>query len=188
MKLLISGTNRPGSRTLKITELVHSFYKALGDPTEIVDLMNVPLTYSQTQTYKGPYEPGLQAYVDKVDQASGLIIVCPEYNGSYPGALKFFIDHWTFPKSFESRPVALIGLGGRYGGMRPVDHLSQVFAYRNAFVFPQRVFLFNIWDQLKAESIGAENIQLLKEQAVGFGKFVAALEAAGLDANSRFKI
>ena len=56
--------------------------------------------------------------------------------------------------------MALIGIGGRYGGMRPVDHLSQIFAYRNAYVYPQRVFLFNIWDQLKAESLAPETLQL----------------------------
>ena len=187
MKLIICGTNRPDSRTRKIVDLVHSHYQELRDPAEIIDLRDVPLSYSAEQTYKGPYEPGLQAYIDKIDRATGLIIVCPEYNGSYPGALKFFIDHWSFPRSFESRPVALIGIGGRYGGMRPVDHLSQIFAYRNAYVYPQRVFLFNIWDQLKAESLAPETLQLLQDQAKGFGEFVAALERAGLDANSRLK-
>ena len=188
MKLIISGTNRPGSYTRKVVDFVYGLYQDLNDPSEIIDLREVPLSYNSQQTYKGPYEPGLQTYIDKIDRASGIIIVCPEYNGSYPGALKFFIDHWNFPRSFESRPVALIGLGGRYGGVRPVDHLAQIFAYRNAYIFPLRVFFFNVWDQFKSESVSQDSFELLKSQAKGFKDFVAALEKSGLDANSRFKV
>jgi NAD(P)H-dependent FMN reductase len=188
MKLIISGTNRSQSRTRKIADLVHGFYKELNEPAELVDLREIPLKFSSDQLYTGPYEPGIQSYIDKIDRASGLVIVCPEYNGSYPGALKFFIDHWSFPRSFEFRPVCFIGLGGRYGGLRPIEHLQQVFGYRNAFIYPQRVFLFNIWDQLKAGNILEENLKLLKEQAAGFVKYVEALEKAGLDANTRLKI
>ena len=38
-------------------------------------------------------------------QAEGLIVVTPEYNGSLPGVLKYFIDMLKFPESFEQRPV-----------------------------------------------------------------------------------
>lgn len=187
MKLIISGTNRSDSRTRKVADLVQSFYSELNDATELVDLENVPLQFSANHDYTGPFEPKLQGYIDKVNRASGLVIVCPEYNGSYPGALKFFIDHWSFPLSFEHRPVCFVGLGGRYGGVRPVEHLQQVFGYRNAFVYPQRVFLFNIWDHFKTGTLSDENLNLLREQAAGFGRFVAALETAGLSANARTK-
>lgn len=184
MKLIISGTNRAGSRTRQVAGLIQDIYTNLGESTRIIDLCEVPLSYSATQNYGGAHPEDLQGVINQVDSAEGLVVVCPEYNGSYPGALKFFIDHWSFPRSFEHRPVCLVGLGGRYGGLRPVEHLQQVFNYRNAHVFPNRVFLFNIWDQMKAGQVSAESFGLLKDQASGFVRYMAALNAAGLDANS----
>jgi hypothetical protein len=66
-----------------------------------------------------------------------------------------------------------------------IEHLQQVMAYRNAFQFPGRVFLMNIFKTLKdGELIDPMAQQLLKEQVIGFQKFVRALEDQKLDANS----
>ena len=86
----------------------------------------------------------MKPLIDRIDRAEGLYLICPEYNGSYPGVIKTFIDYWSYPKSFEKRPVCFTGLGGVFGGLRPVEHLQQIFGYRNAFIFPERVFLQNV--------------------------------------------
>jgi len=113
-------------------------------------------------------------------------MIVPEYNGSYPGALKYFIDHWVYPDSFEFRPVTFIGLGGKFGGLRPVEHLQQVFGYRNGFVYPERVFLTDIFGILKDGQIqNPVLMKLLESQVTGFQKFVKGLQTVGLDANSR---
>jgi chromate reductase, NAD(P)H dehydrogenase (quinone) len=184
MKLILSGTNRGGSRTRQVADLIAKLFQEAGDRAEILDLCEVPLAYGPDQKYGGPHGAPLQTYIDKVNRADGILVVCPEYNGSYPGALKYFIDHWEFPRSFEHRPVAFVGLGGRYGGLRPVEHLSQVFGYRNSYLFPQRVFLFNVWDQLKSGSLNEDSMKLLRDQVRGFGLFVRALQMQKLDANS----
>ncbi|MBL8995107.1 MAG: NAD(P)H-dependent oxidoreductase, partial [Spirochaetia bacterium] len=89
-------------------------------------------------------------YAEAILNADGLVIVTPEYNGSMPGILKYFIDLLKFPESFEHKPVAFIGLGGRFGALRPVEHLMQVFSYRNAHLFPERVFISEIKKQMSA--------------------------------------
>lgn len=189
MKYIISGTNRGNSRSLQISKLIQSYYLELGETVEIIDLGQVPLSFETAQNYSGPHAIGLQKEIDKINEAEGLIVVCPEYNGSYSGALKFFIDHWTYPLTFEFRPVCFVGLGGRFGGLRPVEHLQQVFGYRNAYIFPQRVFLFNIWDKMKSGELqDAESVQLLRLQASNFQKFVRGLVSEKLDANSQNKM
>ena len=46
-----------------------------------------------------------------------------------------------FPESFEKRPVCFTGLGaGIWGALRPVEQLQAIFGYRNAYLFPERVF------------------------------------------------
>lgn len=185
MKYIIAGTNRKASRSLAVAKLVQSIYEELGEKVEIIDLGQLHLKFDADHSYAVPHPEPLQKEIDKINSSDGLIIVCPEYNGSYSGALKYFIDHWSFPESFEHRPVCFIGLGGRFGGLRPVEHLQQVFGYRNSYIFPQRVFLFMIWETLKEGKLNDPlALQLLKEQASSFQRFVRGLMSEKLDSNS----
>ena len=110
-------------------------------------------------------------------------MVTPEYNGSFPGVLKYFIDMLKFPESFQKRPVCFVGLAaGVWGALRPVEQLQQVFAYRNAHVYPERVFLPRIGGSLDDDGRlkDAELLQRLKAQAEGFVDFVDRLQGIKL--------
>ncbi len=184
MKYIISGTDRSDSNTLKMSQYIQQVYKDLGEQVEIIDLQEVK-QFLHTGPHYGKGEAGLNVYVDKIVNSEGLIVVCPEYNGSMPGVLKYFIDHLKFPDAFEFRPVCFVGLGGMFGGLRPVEHLQQVFGYRNAFIYPQRIFAMNVWNILKnGEIIDPVVKDLLIQQAKGFQAFVGALKNAKIDANS----
>jgi NAD(P)H-dependent FMN reductase len=106
-------------------------------------------------------------------------VVTPEYNGSVPGVLKYFIDMLQFPESFEQRPVCFTGLAaGIWGALRPVEQLQAIFGYRNAYIFPGRVFLPQI-NSLLDESgklKDAELLDRLHKQAEGFVDFVEKLK------------
>lgn len=184
MKYIISGTNRQGSRTLKISGLIQKMYLDQDEKVEIIDLAKVPLQVLAGSHYGAELPPEIKELVTKITAAEGLIMVIPEYNGSMPGALKYFMDFWKFPETFEFRPVCFIGLGGRFGGLRPVEHLQQVFGYRNGFVFPQRIFLQDIFTHLKENQLPEPIMALLRDQVIGFQKFVRALQSEKLDANS----
>jgi len=85
---------------------------------------------------------GFSKSTDAILAADGLVIVTPEYNGGIPGILKYFIDMLPFPESFEHRPVFFVGLAaGIWGALRPVEQLQAIFCYRNAYIFPERVFM-----------------------------------------------
>lgn len=185
MKYVISGTDRADSNTLRISKYIQSLYKEAGEEIGLIDLREIRGELS-TGPYYGNNQPeSLREEFKKVVTADGLIVVCPEYNGSMPGILKYYIDHMKFPESFEYRPVAFVGLGGMFGGMRPVEHLQQVFGYRNAFIYPQRVFLMNVHKVVKEGSLVDPLMQdLLKAQVKGFQSFCKALKDAKIDANS----
>jgi chromate reductase, NAD(P)H dehydrogenase (quinone) len=183
---IISGTDRPGARTEQVSKLIHGFFNALKVKSQIMDLAKLPLHHLHGSSYKTP-DP-LQEAVSRVNAAEGLVMVIPEYNGSFPGALKHFIDHWKFPDSFEARPIAFVGLGGRFGGLRAVEQMQQVFSYRNGYLFPIRVFLTNVQNILKDGVLEDQGmLDLLKTQTRDFAKFIKALESQGLDANSLAK-
>lgn len=185
---IIAGTDRPNSNTLKVARFVHSLYADAKVPAEILDLSTLNLSEVSGGPYGKVTAGGFREAIDRVNQADGLVMVVPEYNGSYPGILKLFIDYWKYPDTFEGRPVAFIGLGTRWGGLRPVEHLQQVFTYRAAYNFPVRVFLSNIDKVLQdGKIIEPMMLELIKTQTRDFPRFIEALRSQSLDAKSRPK-
>lgn len=185
---IVVGTDRENSFSLKLGQFIHQLYKAQKVEAELLDVGALNLADVQGGGYFKGAKGSFKDAVDRVTRADGLVMIVPEYNGSYPGMLKLFIDYWKYPETFENRPVAFVGLGGRWGGLRPVEHLQQVFGYRNAYIFPNRVFLSNVKDVLQDGQVkDALILDLLKTQVRDFPQFIAALKSAGLDANSKRK-
>ena len=186
MKYIISATNRPGSNSRVVAGIIQKIYRKSGCSPEILSLREISFQSLLENPYPENLPEEVQKLVSKLNKASAFTIVCPEYNGSFPGIFKFFIDHWSYPETFEYRPVSFIGLGGRFGGLRAVEQLQQIMGYRNAFIYPQRVFLQNIESLLSNGEITDKSIMnLLKEQASGFLKFISALEEKKLSASVR---
>ncbi len=173
MIAIISGTNRPGSRTRVVAGSVHAMYESLGQAAKLLDLAELPLGLFAPGAYENKPE-GFDPFRATVLSARGLVIVTPEYNGGFPGVLKLFIDMLPFPESFERRPVCFIGLAaGQWGALRPVEQLQQIFGYRNAHIFPERVFLPAVHDLVDDKGMKDEEIrQRLEKQAKGFTGFV----------------
>lgn len=178
---LLVGTDRPGSRSEQVAQFIKPLYENEGQEVKIMRLEDLGLQSLQGSHYGAEKPDKVASAVSELLESDGLVVICPEYNGSMPGALKYFIDHWKYPNSFEHRPVAFIGLGGRFGGLRPVEHLQQVFGYRNAFIYPDRIFITNVWDVLKKGQIEDELLnELLGRQAQGFCRFIKALRSEKL--------
>jgi NAD(P)H-dependent FMN reductase len=178
MITLIVGTNRPGSNTRKVARLVEEIYAELKVPLRVLDLAQLPPEIFSPGSY-AEKPKSFQPFADAVLQSDGLHVVTPEYNGGMPGILKYFIDMLKFPESFERRPVCFTGLAaGIWGALRPVEQLQQIFGYRNAHLFPERVFLPEIYDLLddSGRLKDAELHGRLKAQAGGFTDFVERLK------------
>jgi NAD(P)H-dependent FMN reductase len=175
---ILIGTNRPGSNTAKVAENVFGFYKEAGAEAQLIDLGDLPPEiFSPTSYAEKPAD--FTAFTDRVLNASGLVVVTPEYNGGMPGVLKYFIDMLPFPESFERRPVCFVGLAaGQWGALRPVEQLQAIFGYRNAHIFPERVFIPGIGSALTEEGKFADEklAGRLKKQAAGFNDFVQRLK------------
>ena len=166
----IVGTNRRGSSSSALAKWLLKYYQELEVDAQIMDLLDLPLETFSPESYKNKPQAVLN-YTDRILCSSGLVIITPEYNGSMPGSLKLFIDLLPFPESFEGRPVCYVGLAaGQFGALRPVEHLMQVFSYRNAHNYPNRVFLphsHNLIDLQKGVTDEA-TADRLHNQAQGF--------------------
>lgn len=177
MILIISGTNRPGANALKISQILKTHYASSKVEADIYSLSEMPVEIFDPSSYAKKPEKWL-AVQQRVLEAHGLHVVTPEYNGSFPGVLKYFIDMLKFPESFEQKPVAFTGeAAGTWGALRAVEQLQHIFAYRNAHIYPDRVFIPGINGKLNdAGQITDPAIEdRLKAQATGFGRFVQRL-------------
>src|SRR5213593_1232199 len=182
MLTMIVGTNRPDSNTRKVATQVEEIYAGLGLPLHVLDLAKLPPEIFSPSSY-GEKPKSFAPFADAILRSSGLVVVTPEYNGGMPGVLKYFIDMLKFPESFERRPVCFVGLAaGQWGALRPVEQLQSIFGYRNAFVYPERVFLPDISDLLSEDGRlkDADLVKRLRAQAVGYVEFVEKLKGVKL--------
>jgi NAD(P)H-dependent FMN reductase len=182
MITLIVGTNRPGSNTRKVAAQLEEIYAELKVPLNVLDLAKLPPEIFSPASYAEKPKSFLP-FADTILKSDGLHVVTPEYNGSVPGVLKYFIDMLKFPESFEQKPVCFTGLAaGIWGALRPVEQLQAIFGYRNAHIFPGRVFLPQIHSLLDTSGKikDAELLARLKTQADGFAEFVEKLKGVKL--------
>jgi NAD(P)H-dependent FMN reductase len=178
--LIVSGTNRPNSSTLRVARRVEQHYHTAQVRSEFLCLEDLPPeVFSPTAYSAKPL--AFQLIQQKVLDSAGLHIVLPEYNGSFPGVLKYFIDLLKFPESFEHKPAAFVGVAsGIWGGLRAVEQLQLVFGYRNAHIFPDRVFISSVMQKFPPDNPPADSQldERLARQSLHFAQFCGLFKRA----------
>lgn len=176
--VIVPGSNRAGANSLHVARQVAEDYRALGCTVDLLEL-NLGPEFLEPTAYKQP-KPAVTALVERYLKSDAAVFVIPEYNGSYPGVLKLFVDMLPDKVSFNHRPCAFIGIAsGQFQALRAVEHFQGVAGYRNAIMYPNRVFIGSIHKLLDPDGAltDAALVERLKAQAAGFVKFVAALKA-----------
>ncbi len=141
MIVVLSGSNRPRSRTLQVARALVPLVEAQGATAHLINLEDLPGDLFVPTSYGNP-PPSFAPYQEAIFAAEGVLTVVPEYNGSYPGALKYFIDLLKFPESLRGVPAGFVGIAsGEWGGLRAVEHLQQVFRYRRANIYGHSVYV-----------------------------------------------
>lgn len=151
MITIVSGTNRPNSNTLKVSRYYLKTLQQLGQEAQIFSLESLPENIITSDLYgkRSPEFEPIQALVANTDK---FMFIIPEYNGSFPGVLKTFIDACEFPASFYDKKAALTGISsGKYGNIRGIDHFSGVCGYLHLNVLPLRLHIPAIKYELNEE-------------------------------------
>lgn len=175
MITILIGTNRPSSRAGRIALLYAKLLGELGEPTQLLSLADLPVDFITSALYSnaGTHEV-YNSLAAKLDAGKKLVIIVPEYNGSFPGVLKAFIDGLPYPGGIRGKKAALVGLSdGGQGGLLAMSHLSDVLMYLGTVVLPQRVRLPFIGKELTeaGELVNELPRQLLREQAQALLEF-----------------
>ncbi|MFE9428579.1 NADPH-dependent FMN reductase [Kitasatospora sp. NPDC006697] len=77
-----------------------------------------------------PRPAGMAPLTEALASADAVVLVTPEYNHSFPAALKAAID-WHFFQ-WTAKPVAFVSYGGQSGGRHAVQQLENVLTELNA--------------------------------------------------------
>jgi chromate reductase, NAD(P)H dehydrogenase (quinone) len=175
MVTIIAGTNRPHSRARRVADLYLNLLTEQGAEAQILDLQLLPTDFTTSALYHNAgLHPEFNQLAHMTEQAQKLVFVVPEYNCSFPGVLKAFIDGLPYPGGIRGKKAALIGLStGAQGGILALNHLTDVLMYLGTAVLPQRVRLPFIDKYLEADGRLSEPLyqQLLREQTAELIRF-----------------
>lgn len=181
MILVLSGTNRPSSKTRIIAEHIVTRIKSLTkEKVSLISLEDIAADIYHHDMYAAEaMSDELKSLQDDIFiPSSKLIVVSPEYNGSFPGSLKLFIDALSIRKyaeNFKNKHVALVGVAsGRAGNLRGMEHLTGLMNYLGMHVFPNKLPISSIEKQLDEES----NLNEATQEAISnlLKGFLAATE------------
>lgn len=173
---ILSSTDRPGSNALKVSKYAAGYIRKKAT-VEIFSLKDYPFEELKGGKYGNTPESVKQFNSNFLD-ADGFLFVIPEYNGGFPGILKFFWDYLPFPEAMSHKPVSLIGeAAGAFGALRPVEQFEQLLKYRKAYVYPERMFIQRVNDAFDPEEGLKEEVpqKLLMKQLDEFPDFVKKL-------------
>lgn len=133
---IISGTNRNNSYTFRVSNVLKEVLRNQNDELSIqlLSLETLPTDFIFSSFRKD--NPEFEKLKDKyITHTDAFIFVVPEYNGSYPGILKSWID-CIHPSFFNEKPAGLIGVSsGRAGNLRGLEHLTGVLQYLKMHIF-----------------------------------------------------
>lgn len=167
MITIIAGTNRPESISAMLAGLYQAMLKEKNIASQVVDLGALPpdFTYSALYNNTGK-DKQFNELVARLALSDKFVFIVPEYNGSFPGVLKAFIDGMDYPNPLKEKKAALVGISsGVQGGSLALSHLTDILNYLGMHVLAQKPRLAKIEENIAENSLKNElYMQLLREQ------------------------
>jgi NAD(P)H-dependent FMN reductase len=171
---IICGTNRNQALSKEISLVYQDLLNEMEVTSVILDLGDLPPDFIETALYdKAGKNEAFNPFRAQMKETQKMVFIVPEYNGSFPGVLKAFIDGLEYPGTFKNKKCALVGLSsGTQGGGLALSHLTDIFNYCGMHVMALKVKLARIEANFKDGVITNKLYEdLLREQASDFVQF-----------------
>ncbi len=153
MITVISGSNRRNSACRYVAQAYADALRTLtSEEVKILLLEDIPHDWFHPLMYTEDYQTASLAQIQSeyMIPAEKVVYVSSEYNGSFPGVLKLFIDGCSvrqYKATFKGKKAALVGVAtGRAGNLRGMDHLTGVLNHVGTIVMPNKLPLSKIHD------------------------------------------
>jgi chromate reductase, NAD(P)H dehydrogenase (quinone) len=169
MYLIISGTNRKGSNTLKVAKEYQRLLKEKSIEASLLSLEGMNLLTRDADFEKIENELIIPIH--------NYIFISPEYNGSFPGALKLLFDTGKSHAIWWHKKAMLTGVStGRAGNLRGMDHLSDVLNHVKVMVHHNKLPISSV-DKLMDDAghfTDENTLKVINEQLTEFIKWTGS--------------
>lgn len=141
MILIVATTNRRNSKTYKMAEYYQQLLLRNDAVCDILSLEHLPPDFVFSALYENAGKnEDFNRLQDRMTEAEKYVFIVPEYNASFPGVLKSFIDGLGWPSAMKGKIAAMVGISdGVMGGVHALSHLTDVFHYLGCTVLPTLV-------------------------------------------------
>lgn len=166
--IIVCGTNRIDSVSYLVSQIYQEILTQMKVETDLIDLSELPHDFAFSALYENSGKnKSFNHFREIMAEHKKFVFVVPEYNGSFPGVLKTFIDGLKFPDSFKDKKCALVGVSsGVQGAGLALSHLTDIFHYCGMHVLAQKPKLAHIEEHLEEDAIINElYMTLLQDQA-----------------------
>jgi chromate reductase len=138
---VVNGSVRPGNYTAMASALVvDELQRNPKVSVDVVDPSGMHLPF-----------PGEEPTADTrrlqqtIGAATGVILVTPEYHGSFSSVMKLIIENLGFPSALAGKPVALLGVAaGSIGAIKSLEHLRGVVSHVGGIALPLPISIANV--------------------------------------------
>ncbi|MBX2940150.1 MAG: NAD(P)H-dependent oxidoreductase [Ferruginibacter sp.] len=162
--IILSSSIRTGRKSHRVAEFIANVIQSDGvHQAEMHDLNHYrfPVFEERLKFLADPL-PELLALSDAIRASVGVIIVAPEYNGSFPAALKNVLD--VFTDEWKMKPIGLCAVsGGHFGGAQLLQSLQFTLWKVGAWVVPAS-FQVPFVDKTFKEDGSTEDTEGLKKR------------------------
>lgn len=170
---IISATNRQDSNTEKVANYYLNVLKGKGIEAQILSLRDLPESFLHSDLF-GQRSHEFQLIIDNfIDKQTKFIFITPEYNGSFAGILKVFLDS-IHPKYWVENKALLTGVStGRAGNLRGMEHLTNILNYLKVNVYHNKLPISRVDMLMDADGhlTDADTQKVIDAQIDGFLKF-----------------
>lgn len=139
--LVLSGSPRPKSRTLLVSNLLALQLSRAGANPTVWDLAERPVPTADPKYHSDPTEnpdPVVWDLVRKANAADAFILASPVYHNAYSGVLKNALDNLSIDQ-FHHKPVGLVAFGGSLTSVQVCDQLRIVVRGLLAIAVPAQI-------------------------------------------------
>ena len=144
MYTIISGTNRPNSKTLHIAKLYQLLLTQRGLDARLLSLEGLNVLV------RNPVFEEIER--ELLIPTLRFIFVSPEYNGSIPGVLKCMFDISDIERAWQGKKALLTGVSsGRAGNLRGMEHLTGILNYMKVTVHHNKLPISSVHTLLNAD-------------------------------------
>lgn len=155
--IIVSSSVRTGRNSHRAAIYLEKYLNTQdGLSAKILDLdeYNFPVFDERLRFQKNPSKEMLEVS-GKIKDASGVILVTPEYNGGYPASLKNFID--LLYDEWYHKPVAIVSASsGAFGGAQVTTSLVFTMWKIKAWVIPYMFLIPKIQDAFNERGEASE--------------------------------